>query len=874
MKAIRIRTEHLIDPLGIDVMHPLISWNCEGGRKQSAYQIVSKKWDSGKVKSDQMSVRYPLDLSSRERVDFQIKLWDENDIQDELSDPSFFEMGLLDKDDWKAKWMTGDYIPDDRTDRKNKRIGKNFVLNGFAYVADMIRPVNIERYPVDCFRKQFEIKKDIKKARLYITACGLYEAHINGKRVGDFILAPGLTDYRKRIQYQTYDVTDLLNKNRNEITVDLADGWYRGSVGAWGLLQEYGSETKVLAQLEITYNDDSADMITSDSSWSWSNDGEIRFADNKDGEIVDANVSPSYSDKAKLTKHNVVPCASNNVFIKEHERFKAEMITSPSGKKILDFRQNFAGYIEFDIKAKKGQKITLRFGEMLDENGEFTQKNIQCATKNKTSPLQKIEYTCKEGENHYKTRFAIFGFQYVLIESDIEIDPNGFTAIAVYSDLERTGYFESSNELLNRFVEATVWSTKSNSPDSPTDCPTRERHAWSGDAQIFFNSASYLFDYASFSRKYLRDIYDWQKKDGKLPQIAPEGGVDFYMTMMDGSTGWADVGIIMPYQHYQKYHDITILKENYSGMKRYAQFLISRIGKNALISHKNPLKGKDRKYIVNSGQAYGEWAEPEDVYPNHWSNVVMPEMEVSTAYTSYVLKMMSEISKLLDEKEDETRFADYAEKCRIAYQKLRECEEFTLNTDRQARLVRPLYMDLLNKKQKEYAKERLIKALDNYRWRLGTGFLSTPMILYALKDIDPECAYKLLENEEIPGWLSMPKNGATTIWESWEGTNAQNGIGSLNHYSKGAVCEWLFEEMCGIHVDKENHFLIKPVPGGNFEYAKAEYQSIYGKVRSGWKKADNGYEYMIEIPANCTADVVLPDGKTYRQDAGIKKYKS
>ncbi len=353
-----------------------------------------------------------------------------------------------------------------------------------------------------------------------------------------------------------------------------------------------------------------------------------------------------------------------------------------------------------------------------------------------------------------------------------------------------------------------------------------------------------------------------------------EGGGDFYMTMMDGSVGWADVGIIMPYEHYLKYRDISILKKYYEGMKKYAQFMISRIGKNALLSHKNPVKGEQRRYIVNAGQAYGEWAEPEEVYPNHWSNVVMPEMEVSTAYTSYVLKMMAEVSDLLNEKKDAERFRDYSEKCRKAYQRLRETEDYTLDTDRQARLVRPLYMDLLNDQQAAYARDRLIRALDSFRWRLGTGFLSTPMILYVLDEIDPKYAYRLLENEEIPGWLAMPKNGATTIWESWEGVNAQGGIASLNHYSKGAVCEWLFSAMCGINVKDHNRFEIRPLPGGNFTYANARYDSVYGRVRSGWQKTKDGYIYEIEIPSNCTADIILPDGQTFRQEAGIQEYTS
>ena len=241
---------------------------------------------------------------------------------------------------------------------------------------------------------------------------------------------------------------------------------------------------------------------------------------------------------------------------------------------------------------------------------------------------------------------------------------------------------------------------------------------------------------------------------------------------------------------------------------------------------------------------------------------------------AYVLKQMAEVSRLLNEEEDWKKYEDWSLKCRKAYQELRKSDEFSLDTDRQARLVRPLYMGLLDEEQKEYAKKRLIEALDHYGWRLGTGFLSTPMILYVLDEIDSEYAYKLLENEEIPGWLAMPKNGATTIWESWEGLNAQNGIASLNHYSKGAVCQWLFERMCGIVVKDHNHFEISPIPGGHFSYARASYDSIYGTVSSGWEKSEKGFRYMIEVPVNCTARIILPDGREYFQEAGRKEYEA
>ena len=443
----------------------------------------------------------------------------------------------------------------------------------------------------------------------------------------------------------------------------------------------------------------------------------------------------------------------------------------------------------------------------------------------------------------------------------MELHSKDVTAIAVYSDIEQTGFFESSNELLNRFVEATIWSTKGNSLDIPTDCPTRERHGWTGDAQIFFETANYLFDYAAFSKKYLNDVYDWQKKDGRLPQIAPYGGVDFYMWTMNGSVGWSDAGILIPYRFWKLYGDKQILIEYYDRMKRYARFMINRCGKLGLMAKPLGLKGETAKYAVNAGQSYGEWAEPKDVYPNDWKDMVAPHPEVSTAYTSYVLGCMAEIAEELGHSEDAELFRKYSEGSKKAYQAMAENADYSLDTDRQARLVRPLAFDLLNEQQKEYARKRLIQALENYGWRLGTGFLSTPLILDVLAQFNLDAAYRLLENEKMPGWLFMPKNGATTIWESWEGTQAQGGIASLDHYSKGAVCEWLFKTMCGIRVEGENHFVIAPKPGGNFNHAEANYQSVYGRVKSRWDKTETGCLLRLSIPANTTATVILSDGK-------------
>lgn len=851
MKAVQLKTEYLKNPIGVDFSHPRFFWNCENGIRQTAYQILASNmkgqvlWNSGRIQSAQMTkIPYPGDCQSRERVIWKVKLWDEEGREGSWSDEAFFEMGLLSNEDWKAKWITGDYTP-----RKK------------------------HRYPVDCFRKNYQIEKELEKARLFITACGLYEAQINGQRVGQFVLAPGITDYRKRIQYQTYDVSEQIRQGDNTLAIQVADGWYRGSVGAWGRTNQYGSQTKLLAQLELTYRDGTREMICSDGSWEWSNDGPILFADQKDGEKIDANRKPSYRWKARETTHAGILSASNNVAVVEKERFSPQTVFSYGNKTLLNFGQNLAGIIEFIVTAKKGQKLTLRLGEMTDNNGELTLKNIQCRNWKKATPLQTVEYICHEGENHYKTKFAIFGFQFVEIETDVEIDPQNFTAIAIYSDMEQTGFFSCSDPLLNKFYENTVWSAKSNSADLPTDCPTRERHGWAGDAQVFFETAAYLFDYATFSKKYVQDLYDWQRKDGCLPQIAPPGGVDFYMNGLNGSVGWADAGVLIPYRWWKQYGDDMILQQYYDGMARYARFMMNRCGKRQLIAKPLKLKGEAKKYAVNCGQSYGEWAEPADVFPNKWTQMVFPHPEESTAYTCYVMTCMEEIAQTLGKTEDAKLYRRYAEGTRKAYQAIRQLPEFSLDTDRQARLVRPLAFGLLDEEQTEFAKKRLLTAMAHYDWRVGTGFLSTPFILGVLSEISIQYAYRLLENEKMPGWLFMPKNGATTVWEHWEGPIDPRkpdgtGVGSLNHDAKGSCVAWLFRTMCGIRIAGENHFEIAPRPGGHFSYARAEYNSVYGKVLSQWERVKNKIIFTIHVPPNTTAEIRLPGDSLAIMESG------
>ena len=849
MKAIRLLTGYLTDPVGIGLDRKVLTWNVDGGRKQTAYALRMfvngvKLLDTGKVSSSSMRYVFDGPLGSRDRVEWNVMLWDENDRAGEVSETASFEMGLLDRKEWTASWIRGDY-----------KVSKK------------------QRYPVDHFRKVFTVENSVQKARLYISALGLYEAYLNGRKVGNAVLAPGSTDPRVRVQYDTYDVTSVLKQGDNEIELLLADGWYRGSIGAKGFTYVFGKETKIISQLELTDEAGARETIVTDGTWQWANNGPIRFADLKDGESVDNRLTAAFDNFAVETGYDGLLTCSNSTHVTERERNAPVNITrSGTGKTTLEFANNVAGYIEFSVCAHDGDRLRIVLGELLDDNGDVTLHNVQCVRKGRKTPLQEIGFICREGINEYRSRFFYGGFKYATVETDIDADFTKFRQVAICTEMEESSTFECSNRLVNVFYENTLRSIRSNFVDIPTDCPTRERMGWTGDSQIIFNTASYMFDCGAFFRKHIADVYDRQDKNGRLPQIAPYSAEDWFMDVMNGSVGWADVGVLIPYRMYLKYGDVEILRQNYDNMVRYAEFMIKRCGPAkgmyALYAKPLHLSKANKKFCVNTGQSYGEWAEPADVKSFVWTDFAEPHPEESMAYTSYVLSLMVEISRLLGKTEKIERFREYAEGVKRAYQELVALPKFSLDTDRQAKLVRPLYMKLLNEEQTEFAKQRLIKALDAYGWRLGTGFLSTSFILEVLASIDPEYAYRLLENEEMPGWLYMALHNTGTIWEGWEGPNSQSGIASLNHYSKGAMVEWLFAGMLGINVAGENHFVLKPVVGGHVNYARGSYRSIYGEVRASWERLGDKTKYRFELPGNTAADLYL-NGSHYVLESGV-----
>ena len=840
MRATHLQVEYLTEPLGLGNPKPRFYWNCEGGMTQTAYQIICTRagkivWDSGKVESSSMThIAYDgLDLHSRDIVAWSVQLWDENGEPGEKSE-SRFELGLLEESDWTAKWISGDYKPDPK-----------------------------RRYPADCFKKDFPAK-DVVKARLYATARGVYDVTVNGRRIEDFILAPGSTDYRKRIQVQTYDVTEYI-KEKNTIELRLADGWFRGSVAAYGVTNVFGIQTSILAQLELTHADGTVETITTDESWAWSNDGPIRFADLKDGEVYNAAMLPSYGGKARVVTapKGVTLCASDNVAVMEHERFTPSLLPG----KVLDFGQNIAGYLSFRIKGKKGQRIRIVCTELYDAKeqtvirnaaetkpaaGWTQQKLIKKLMTQKVSgasvetPLQEILFTCSGGEDLYKTSFAVFGFRYAQIIGDVEIDPADFTAIAVYSDLEQTGDFSCSDERVNQLVKNTRWSMKGNFLDVPTDCPTRERLGWTGDAQVFFHTGAYFMNTAPFFRKWLLDMEDGQYKNGLIPAVLPLNGVEMMYKATGSSVGWADAIYLVPYRYYQRFGDKELLRSCWPMMKKYADYL---------------LKNREKDGHYEKGVHLGEWLEPLEFRDKAYG-AKAKHPEECTAYLYFTMTIMAEIASLLGEACDE--YLKAAGEAKEAYAKYAE-----LDTDRQAKLVRPLALELLDGEEKKKAQARLVKAVERFNYRVGTGFLSTPFLLGELTKAGAnENAYQVLLNPEKPGWLHEVLQGATTVWETWEGYTGKGNSGSLNHYSPGAVCQWLFDTCAGIREEGENHFVIAPVPGGVLTHAEANYRSLYGEVKSRWSKTENGIQYSITIPSNCTAEIRLADGRTENVTAG------
>lgn len=863
MKAIRLRTEHMADPLGIDIKEPFLSWNCDGGKKQSAFEIEASSegeviWNSGKVPSGRMNAFLGVEAKSRQRIVWRVRLWDEEDQAGEWSEEAWFEMGLLEKEQFVAKWINPELACDPELHK-----------------------------PASYLKTAFTVEK-AGRARLYITCHGLYEAYINRKRAGDFVLAPGSYTYDKRLAYQTIDVTELVEEGENEVQVILGDGWYRSCSGVDGDRNLYGEDIALYFQLEI----DGRVVCASDEKWEASQSGPVRENDMQQGETVDARIEEITDYHAVKVENFGVEnlCCSNCVPIAEMERFEGKIIKTPNGETVIDYGQNLAGYVEFTINAHAGDRIVLTHGESLDENGNFTAENFQDRERHKEGGTnQRVTYICKEGENHYKSRFTICGFRYAKVETEADLSSASFTSIAVYSRMEQLGRFTCSNSDVNRLVENSIWSQKSNFCDVPTDCPTRERAAWTGDMGVFADTGLFLEDCYPVIRKWLGECRLNQHEDGKVANIAPKNNVPSYFSgLLAGSVGWGDAVIIVPYALYRRYGDKRILEENYEMMQKWYQYLESRAGQGGapklsgtmqnlpenLQKYREMMPEADENhttdnpysaYTIETGIDYGEWCEP-DVD----STKVMgkPQGKVATAYFAKSGYLLSEIADILGREEDAVKCRETAKMADKAFRQI-ATEDGRIRSDRQAEYVRAISFDLLSEEEKKQAAADLNELVVKNGYHLNTGFLSTPSLCPVLAEYGYlETAYKLLLQDTMPGWLYEVKKGATTIWENWDGINEKGEVkASLNHYSYGAVCGWLFSGVCGIRLT-DGRITIKPQPHKSMQYAKAVYNSPVGEIVSGWKYEGEKVIYEIQIPSNNEAEVILPDGRSSILTAG------
>ena len=730
--------------------------------------------------------------------------------------------------------------------------------------------------PAFYIRRSFQTDKDLVSAVLKMTALGQYIPYINGERPDNSFLNPGYTEYSVRLQVQTYDVTGLMKEGENVLAAVVGDGWWRGSCGPMGMRATYGTALALCAELTLTY-ENRTEVIVTDPSWKWTDDGPVRAQDIKLLEEYDARKEmpgwncPGYDDSAwhtaKKTSYEgeLIPQEGEKVLA--HEHFTPKVLHTPDGSTVLDFGQNMAGIVSFSVTGKAGQTCRLLHGEALDQNGNFTTSNLGDGKIMKLG--QELVYALKDGTQTYAPQFLICGFRYAkVLDWPEEVKAENFEAIAVYSDVKMTGAFTCSNEKINRLVKNIEWSLKSNFVDIPTDCPQRERAGWSGDINVFIECANLLCDTRTFISKWLKDLASTCTAEGAPLAIVPK----VYMMnrksneTTPGAAGWADAITQIPMRQYLVYGETEDLALCYESMKKYVDFNVSRAKKASLRSR---LKGGADPYILDTGFHYGEWLEPGAANMLDALKAYMaPDAEVATAWFFYSAKTLAEAAKILGKEDDFKKYAALAKEIQKAY-----CKRFIpgghISSGRQCRYVRPLYMGLVNDDTAKAVAAQLNDLIVKNNYHIGTGFLSTYQVLNVLSDNGyHETACRMLENEECPGWLYEVDCGATTIWEGWDAVDPKTGklkAKSLNHYSPGAALSWLWTRLCGIRSLAPGYqkIEIRPLPGGSLTSACAAYESPAGRIVSDWRIEEGRFILNAVIPDGIPASVILPDGTVY-----------
>jgi len=842
LEAVGLRCEYLLNPQGIDVVQPRLSWRLDAGVQktedrglmQGAYRILVASsleklgqnqgdlWDTGKLQSSQTSqIAYAgKTLSTQMQCFWKVMVWPEDGKPSAWSKPAQWSMGLLKPADWKAEWIGFDKGSKDQ-----------------SYL------------PSPYLRKEFNLKGQIDRATLWVTSQGFAEMHLNGKRIGKEYFMPGWTDYHKRIYYRSYDVTSMINEGANALGAILGDGWFRGNISIKGQNQ-YGNLIRLKAQLQLDYDDGRSEVIASDPTWKASF-GPILESDMQAGETYDARQEiPGWDrpgfDESSWSAVNVGSAlqaepliqAYPGVPVRKTQELPTLKLGEPQpGRFVFDLGQNFSGWIRLKVKGRAGEKVVMRFGEMLNADGTVYTENLRSARATDT-------YICKGGgEELWEPHFTFHGFRYVEITGlSRKPRPGMVTGIVIHSDAPMTSSFECSNPMLNQLHSNIVWGQRSNYLEVPTDCPQRdERMGWTGDTQVFIRSGCYNMDVASFFTKWNIDLMDTQNEAGTFGNQAP-------VFHGHGSPGWADAGVICPWTIYHVYGDVRMISQHYDQMARFIEFCKSK-----------GLKGPDI--------GFGDWLAIGSKTPKDL---------ISTAYFGYSTRLMSEIADALGKKKDAVKYRQLLEDIKGEFQRSFVREDGTIAGNSQTAYCLALYFDLLTEKQREQAAAHLVERIKAKDYHLSVGFLGVPILLPTLTEIGrSDLAYRLIQNQSYPSWGYSIEQGATTIWERWNSYTKKDGFGpvkmnSFNHYAYGSCSEWMFRSMLGIDTDGAGFKKIKMKPefSESISWAKGHYDSVYGRISSDWKWDGASFQWAITVPPNTSATTYMPESATSLTESG------
>lgn len=827
LKCTELCCEYQENPIGLDVETPRFSWKLESNHKavvQTAYEIIIENiWESGKVNSNQ-SILVPYtgsNLSPKTCYNYKVRVFD-NYGESSLWSFGRFETGLKDSK-WQAKWIT----PSDKMST------------------------------VPAIATTFKLKANIKSARIYASCYGIYEILLNNQRVSNSYFAPGFTAYQKRLQYQTYDVTNLLVQDENFIEMRIANGWCCGNFPA-GFHNFYNIPKSALLQLEVKYLDNSVQLIYTDENWN-SYATPIIFSELYDGECYDARCE--YLTKkhfpvsvATFEYNNLVAQESEPVLIIDSIKPK-QLIITPKGETVLDFGQNMVGWVEFRVKGNKGDKVCLRHAEVLDKEGNFYNANLRSAK-------QTTEYILSgNGKEIYHPHFCVQGFRYVKIEEFPKTPQlSDFIGKVVSSDIKQTGSFYCSLPLLNQLFENIIWGQRGNFIDIPTDCPQRdERLGWTGDAQVFMATALQNMNSALFFKKWLNDMQAEQRNDGMIPIMIPA------MHANKTSSAWGDAATICPWEFYLAYADSDLLRKYYPSMKLWVEYIKNQ--------GQNP-------YLWDSGFHYGDWLALDS--PSGSFEGLTSHALIATAFYAHSCDILSKSAKILGYTEDADYYHSLFEKIKENFAIKFIDNDGLLKESTQTAYALTLKFNLTENKSKLCKHlANLIKANGNH---LNTGFVGTPYLCNALAENgESAAAYSLLFQEDFPSWLYSVKKGATTIWEHWDGIKPDGNfwspeMNSFNHYAYGSIGDFLYKHCAGINTDPTQagykKIIISPIIDSRLSYAGATINTPYGIVSSSWTLNDKLFKLHVVIPHNTSATIHLPDLSTYNVGSGEYDFSS